>query len=106
MTRDDARQWAKQDKKQSAQIYNTTNFPILVAHHGNWDIYRNAAGHCAAIPVVEGCRASHFGDMNYLKHVPDLIYVTLIAPPDRDKTPHPCSISSISSIQQPSSDIH
>ena len=67
------------------EYYNTTNFPILVAHHGNWDIYRNDKGWCAAIPVVEGCRASHFGDMNYLKHVPDLVYIEA-APSPRDGT--------------------
>ena len=59
--------------------YNTDNFPTLVAHHGNWSIYRNDKGDCAAIPTEEsaggGCKASHFGDMAYLKHVPNLVYV-------------------------------
>ena len=59
--------------------YNTDNFPTLVAHHGNWEIYRNEKGYCAAIPTKEmearGCLASHFGDLLYLKHVPSLVYV-------------------------------
>lgn len=59
--------------------YNTIHYPTLIAHHGNWDIYTNAKGFCAAIPTPEakalGCKSSHFGDMTYLKHVPDLEYV-------------------------------
>lgn len=51
--------------------YNTTNFPIFICNHGNWDIYRNADGYCAAIPTqkaaANGCRASHFGDANYVR---------------------------------------
>lgn len=80
MTKNEEYLWAEQERKQSAQIYNTTNFPNLVAHHGNWDIYSDAQGRCAAIPVVQSCRASHFGDRNYLTHVPDLIYVTTTVP--------------------------
>ena len=34
----------------------------------------------AAIPVVEGCLASHFGDLAYLAHIPDLVYVTTEPP--------------------------
>lgn len=49
--------------------YNTDNFPFFVCNHGNWDIYRNAKGYCAAIPTKKaariGCRASHFGDLRY-----------------------------------------
>ena len=49
--------------------YNTTNFPRFVTHNGNWDIYSNAAGYCASIPTVkmglQGCKASHFGDLKY-----------------------------------------
>lgn len=82
VTRDEERRRAEREREQSAQIYHITNFPILIAHHGNWDIYSDAQGRCAAIPVVEGCRASHFGDMQYLQHVPDLIYVNATpAPP-------------------------
>lgn len=72
------REWAERERIKSASYYNTERFPILVAHHGNWDIYRNAAGYCAAIPVenkVGGCRASHFGDLAHLRSVPNLIYV-------------------------------
>lgn len=47
--------------------YNIANFPIFVAHHGNWDIYRNRRGYCAALPVVKGCKASHFGDYEYTR---------------------------------------
>lgn len=51
--------------------YNRDNFPIFVCNHGNWDIYADAAGYCAAIPThraaADGCRASHFGDHNYVK---------------------------------------
>lgn len=73
-------EWAEKERLQSKQYYNTDNFPILVAHHGNWDIYRNAKGYCAAIPIPSkdhpgGCRASHFGDMAYLKRVPNLEYI-------------------------------
>ncbi len=49
--------------------YNTDNFPIFVCNHGNWDIYRNVAGYCAAIPtakaLADGCKATHFGDLAY-----------------------------------------
>ncbi len=51
--------------------YNRDNYPIFVCHHGNWDIYRNAAGKCASIPTKEaeanGCKASHFGDLDYVR---------------------------------------
>lgn len=45
--------------------YNTQNFPILLAHNGPWDIYRNHKGYCAAIPVDphSGHQASHFGEL-------------------------------------------
>lgn len=74
-------QWAERERLQSKLYYNRDQFPIFVAHHGNWDIYRNAKGDCAALPIPSmdregGCRASHFGDMNYLKHIPDLAYVS------------------------------
>ena len=55
--------------------YNTINFSILVAHHGNWDIYRNERGDCAAIAVKDDCNSTYFGNMDYLKHVRDLVYV-------------------------------
>lgn len=61
-------------------FYNTARYPLLVAHHGNWNIYRDESGQCAAIPVVEGCLASHFGDLAYLAHIPDLVYVTTEPP--------------------------
>ncbi len=48
--------------------YNIANYPIFVAHHGTHDIYRNASGYCAALPVEEGCKASHFGDYEYTRH--------------------------------------
>ena len=63
--------------------YNLQNFPIFVVNHGNWDIYRNAANYCAAIPArgaPAGCKASHFGDMDYVR-------VTL-ADELRDKAAH------------------
>ena len=51
--------------------YSTDNFPIFVAHHGNWDIYADFDGRCASIPTPEaaatGCRSSHFGDAGYVK---------------------------------------
>lgn len=53
--------------------YNRTNFPTLVCNHGNWDIYASSNGHCAAIPTAAGeqagCRASHFGDIDYTRRV-------------------------------------
>ena len=52
-------------------VYNKRNYPTLLFNHGNWDIYTNARGHCAAIPSREGagvgCKATHFGDMAYVK---------------------------------------
>jgi hypothetical protein len=52
-------------------VYNTRNFPTLVCNHGNWDIYKNDWDRCAAIPTKEGaaigCKATHFGDMAYVK---------------------------------------
>ena len=80
MTLEESRKWAERERLQRKEYYNTTNFPILVAHHGNWDIYRNEKGQCAAIPIPDkdhagGCHPSHFGDMDYLKHIPDLVYV-------------------------------
>ncbi|MFI0609894.1 MAG: hypothetical protein ACH37Z_18620 [Anaerolineae bacterium] len=78
-TPEEERAWSEQERQQSARFYNTTSFPILVAHHGSWDIYRNDKGYCAAIPTEYGagigCRASHFGDMAYLRSVPNLEYV-------------------------------
>lgn len=51
--------------------YNKKNFPLFVMNHGNWDIYANDNGKCAAIPTesaaMEGCKASHFGDMDYVR---------------------------------------
>ena len=52
--------------------YNRANFPIFVVNHGNHDICANDVGYCAAIPTPEaeanGCRATHFGDMAYVRH--------------------------------------
>lgn len=51
--------------------YNKQNYPLFVMNHGSWDIYVNAKGACAAIPTeeaaLEGCSASHFGDMAYVR---------------------------------------
>jgi hypothetical protein len=51
--------------------YNRENFPVFVVNHGNWDICANAAGYCAAIPTDRaaaiGCKATHFGDMAYVR---------------------------------------
>lgn len=67
-------------KKMNAthDFYNTQNFPVILAHSGPWDIYRNNEGYCAAIPSDpnSGHKASHFGELrdvmalvknNYLK---------------------------------------
>ncbi|MGF6440092.1 hypothetical protein [Paraburkholderia youngii] len=56
-------------------FYNTKSFPTLICNHGNWDIYTNARGWCAAIPTRAGsdggCKASHFGDRAFVKkHLP------------------------------------
>ena len=52
-------------------VYNTENFPTFICNHGNWDIYTNSRGICAAIPTSEaaaiGCKASQFGDRAYVK---------------------------------------
>ena len=54
------------------EYYNRAQFPRLIVNHGNWDICANAAGYCAAIPTAEaeakGCKASHFGDLAYVRH--------------------------------------
>lgn len=51
--------------------YNRANFPRFIVNHGNWDICANAAGYCAAIPTPEaearGCKATHFGDLGYVR---------------------------------------
>ena len=49
-------------------FYNTDTFPVLLAHHGPWDIYRDDKGYCAAIPSdpYSGHKASHFGDMRHV----------------------------------------
>lgn len=51
--------------------YNKKNFPQFVMNHGNWDIYANDQGACAAIPTEDaaliGCSASHFGNMDYVR---------------------------------------
>lgn len=52
-------------------VYNTENFPTFICNHGNWDIYTNSRGYCAAIPTRDaagiGCKASQFGDRAYVK---------------------------------------
>jgi hypothetical protein len=52
-------------------VYNTANYPTLICNHGNWDIYTNSRGQCAAIPTKQaasiGCRATQFGDRAYVK---------------------------------------
>jgi hypothetical protein len=62
--------------------YNTDNFPILLAHNGPWDIYRNLSGDCAAIPVdcASGHQASHFGDMSHVMAMVRNKYLALIQP--------------------------
>jgi len=51
--------------------YTIENYPRFIANHGNWDIYANDNGHCAAIPTknaaADGCRPSYFGNLNYVK---------------------------------------
>ena len=49
--------------------YNHDNYPHFVVNHGDWDICANDKGYCAAIPTQEasGCRASHFGDLEYVR---------------------------------------
>ena len=52
-------------------LWNRENFPRLILNHGNWDICADANGYCAAIPTPEaaagGCKASHFGDLGYVR---------------------------------------
>ena len=51
--------------------YNRDRFPHFVCSHGNWDIYADDSGYCAAIPTAKaadaGCLASHFGDVGYVR---------------------------------------
>jgi hypothetical protein len=53
-------------------VYNTENFPTFICNHGNWDIYTNSRGRCAAIPTRDaaaiGCKATQFGDRAYVKN--------------------------------------
>lgn len=50
--------------------YDKVGFPHFVCNHGNWDIYANNRGYCAAIPTDEaaaiGCKATHFGSLKYV----------------------------------------
>ena len=59
--------------------YNVKNFPHLIAHHGNWDIYANDKDYCAAIPtddaLANGCKATHFGSIAYAKKCPDVKFI-------------------------------
>ncbi|GHE77661.1 hypothetical protein GCM10019059_40800 [Camelimonas fluminis] len=52
--------------------YNRQNYPHFICHSsGNFDIYARADGNCASIPTesgaCDGCHATHFGDLNYVK---------------------------------------
>ena len=47
--------------------YHVFNFPKFVAKHGNWDIYCNHKGECAAIAKVQGCKSTHFGDLRFVE---------------------------------------
>lgn len=47
--------------------YHVFNFPKFVAKHGNWDIYCNHKGECAAIAKVPGCKSTHFGDLRFVE---------------------------------------
>jgi hypothetical protein len=57
--------------KYEHEYYNKRNFPRFIVNHGNWDIYANDRDYCAAIPTDEaatqGCKASHFGDLAYVR---------------------------------------
>ena len=52
------------------EFYTKKMYPLFVANHGNWDIYCDLDGRCAAIPTAAakagGCRASHYGDLNHV----------------------------------------
>lgn len=69
--------------------YNTHNFPTFVCHHGNWDIYRDAKGYCAAIPVKQGCNATHFGDAAYVRATLglDVFKASEYVEPDSERMP-------------------
>ena len=51
--------------------YTRRNFPHFVCQYGNWNIYADDIGRCAAIPTDEfaalGCRASTFGNLEYVR---------------------------------------
>ena len=68
--------------------YNTDNFPILVAHHGPWDIYRKEDGYCAAIPAdpESGHSASHFGTMAYVHSLVKEGRFTILQPCQTDQS--------------------
>ena len=48
-------------------FYNKQNFPNFVCQNGNWDIYCNQQGECAALSKAEGCRSTHFGDLLFVR---------------------------------------
>ena len=51
--------------------YSVRLYPFFIVNHGNWDIYANKTGYCAAIPTEKaraiGCLASHFGTAEYVR---------------------------------------
>ncbi len=52
--------------------YNRARFPHFVCHNGNWDIYADESGYCAAIVAdgaPAGCLPSHFGNRAYVRQV-------------------------------------
>ena len=57
-------------KHERHEHYNHDNFPVFIVNHGNWDVYMNTRNHCAAIPAPDsspGCKASYFGDLEYVR---------------------------------------
>jgi len=62
------------------EYYNIENFPTKIATDALWDIYKNASGYCAAIPIDKnsGRLPTHYGDLNHVTKMAAAGHVTLV----------------------------
>ena len=55
---------------QGHPYYNSENFPLFIAHQGNWKIQARADDwHCAAIAVNSQCASCSFGDAKHTAYI-------------------------------------